>query len=250
MIIKTILKSRIAYFLLLFVFAIIITACDDDDDDEIIIYVHTYEDAQEAIAISLAYDSYGLVAYFENVSSEIEINNECDILYEDSDTETGEFNSSGLTTYEYNYNESYTKYCDPELYVDYTLTAEQLIESTRITTTHSINTDLITTGLEDTSENEIYNGTYSRSGGWETAYSEESYNFTYESKVTDIFLSKTTGEIISGTSTFTLTQKYSYDNLTYTYEGTVEFIDENEAKVTFDDGSVFYVNINNLSISI
>lgn len=153
-----------SYFLLLFTFAILTTACQDDDDD-IIIYVHTYEDAQEAIAISLAYDSYGLVAYFENVSSEIEINNECDLLYEENDTETGEFNSSGLTTYVYNYNESYTKYCDPDLYVDYSLTAEQLIESTRISTKHTINTDLITTGLEDTSETEIYNGIYNRNGG-------------------------------------------------------------------------------------
>ncbi|QDO95237.1 hypothetical protein FNB79_15070 [Formosa sediminum] len=246
---KTILKSRITYLLLLFALTISFTACEDDDDD-VIIYVHTYEDAQEAIAISLAYDSYGLVAYFENISNEIEVNNECDVLYEDSDTETGEFNSSELTTYVYNYNEIYTKYCDPELYVDYALSAEQLIESVRVSTTHNINVNLITTGLEETSENEIYNGTYNRNGGWETEYSEEYYNFSYSSEVSDILLSKATGEIISGTSTFTLTQDYGYNNLTYTYEGVVEFLNKDEAKVTFDDGSVFYINISNLSISI
>ncbi|WP_458627228.1 hypothetical protein [Winogradskyella sp. PC D3.3] len=67
--------------------------------------------------------------------------------------------------------------------------------------------------------------------------------------MSDVLLFKTTGKITSGTSTFTLIQEYSYNNQIYTYVGTVEFLNEDEAKVTFDDGSVFYVNTNNLSIS-
>lgn len=243
---RTFFKPSII-FSLLFSLTLLTTSCDNDDDK--VIYVYSYEDAQEAIAISLAYDSYGLVANFDKVSNEIEVNDECDILYEESDTEEGDFTASGLSTYVYNYNEAYTKYCDPDLYVNYTLTAEQVIEAVRISTTHSISVDFTTTGLEDTSENEIYNGTYNRNGGWETVYSEETYNFNYESTVEDILVSKATGKIVSGTSTFTLVQEYSYDNLTYTYAGVVEFLNEDEAKVTFDDGNEFYVNINNLSIS-
>ncbi|MEH6682590.1 MAG: hypothetical protein V7724_18760 [Sediminicola sp.] len=243
-------KTRVRWgiiFSLLFTATLLTTSCEDDDDGVLVIY--SYEDAQEAIAISLAYESYGLVANFDKVSEEIEGNHECEVLNEESESETGDFTASGLTTYVYDYTESFTKYCDPDLYVSYDLLAEQTIESVRISKTHTIHVDFITTGLEDSSENEIYNGAYTRNGGWETVYSNENYDFTYESDVVDVQVSKETGKIVSGTSTFTLTEEYSYNNLTYTYTGIVKFIDEDKAKITFDSGEVFYVNTNNLSIS-
>lgn len=233
---------------LMVVLLITATISCDDDDDTIIIEVPSYEDAQEIVALSLSYDSYGLVAQFEQMNSTITDSSECETLYEDSDVQTGAWDS-GLITYQYDYTEAYTKYCEPELYVDYTTSASQLLEAVRFTATHEVTAQFVATGLEAESDSEIYNGSYERSGLWESTTDEDFYNFDYKSQVNEVFLSKETGKITSGTATFTLSETYSQENLTYSYEGTVEFLNEEEAMVTFDTGEVFYVNLNNVSIS-
>jgi len=224
-----------------------IQSCDDDDDVIYIDPVYAYSDAQEAIAISLAYSSYGLVANMEQASDEIQDISTCGELYQNTETVHNE-TEPGYISYDYAYTEEYLMSCDNPA-VDYDLTATETLEAVRASYEHSITVSFTVTGLADESADEIYNGAYKRTGYWDANYYDDDYRFTFDSQIADAYLSKQSGKIYSGTMTFTLVESYESSNLDYTYKGTVEFLNEDEAKVVFDDGSEFLVDLNNISIS-
>jgi len=232
-------------FLLLAAF---MQSCDDDDDIIVITRYYAYEDAEEAVAVSLAYSTYGMVANMNWASTEIQENNECGVVYQDNDTFYDE-TITGYISYEYNYQEEYIWSCGPEVSVDYDLNATQQMKSLRFDYDHNIDLTFDISGLEETSSDETYVGSYQREGEWESNFNGETYRFTFASDINGVLVSKESNKIYSGTVNFTLEQTYSYSNVTYTYEGTVEFLNENQAKVTFDGGEIFYVNLDNISIA-
>ncbi|MEM1337048.1 MAG: hypothetical protein AAGF96_04830 [Bacteroidota bacterium] len=221
-------------------------ACCEDDNDTLVIDLNVAEDdIEELFAVLLSYDTYGLVAQFEEVSEEIESISECEATTTNIETESGGFNNY---SYEYRFTEVYTLFCTPERNLSYTLDGVQEIDAYNYDAVHQITSDFTTTGLEETDFNEIYNGNYDRTGAWESNFNEDTYDFIYDSTVVDILVSKESNTIQSGSSTFTLEQTYSRDNLTYTYGGTITFLNEDEAQVTFDDGETFIVDLTNVSI--
>ncbi|RIV47435.1 hypothetical protein [Flagellimonas pelagia] len=226
----------------------LLQSCDDDDEIIVITRYYAYEDAEEAVAVSLSYATYGLVANMNKASNEIQENSDCDVLYQESDSFYDE-TITGYISYEYNYQEEYMWSCEPDMAVDYELSATQNMKSLRYTYDHDIDLSFDITGLEDTSADENYEGSYQREGEWESNYNGETYRFTFESDIDGVLVSKESNKIYNGTATFSLVQTYSYSNVTYTYKGTVEFVDEDEARVEFDSGEVFYVDLNNISIS-
>lgn len=226
----------------------LLQSCDEDDDVILITRYYAYEDAEEAIAVSLSYATYGMVANMNRASNEIQGNTDCDVPFEDASTFYDE-TITGYISYEYAYHENYVWTCGPETTVDYTLTATQYLDAVRYDYDHEIALDFQISGLEDESPNEVYEGAYNRTGEWESGYNEETYAFDFDSEISEALVSKESNKIYSGTATFSLVQSYSYSNITYTYKGIVEFINEDEAKVEFDSGEVFYVNLNNISIA-
>jgi hypothetical protein len=204
------------------------TGCDDE-----VIYidpVHARADAQEVIAISLSYGSYGLVANVNQASNEIKEIADCGEVYQNSDSFHDE-NPVGYWSYDYQYEEEYLRLCDGDQAVDYNLTADEKFEAARTSYDHTISVDFKISGLADESNDEIYNGVYTRTGNWDAIYYDNNYSFTFESRVADTHVSKESHKIESGTVTFTLVQNYGNSNLDYVYEGTVEFLNEDEAKV-------------------
>lgn len=233
----------------LFTIAIgLLQGCDDDDDVLLITRHYAYTDAEEIIAISLSYSTYGMVANMNRVSEEIQEDHDCNVLYEENDSFSTE-TFTGYIGYEYNYEEAFIWTCEPDTEVDYDLSAVQAFESVRYDYTHNIELDLNISGLDDTDPDEIYQGIYDRKGEWESNYNEETYSFVFESDIIETMVSKDSNKIYAGYANFYLSQTYSYSNITYSYEGSVEFIDENEARVEFDNGEVFYVDLNNISIA-
>lgn len=226
----------------------LLLSCNDDDDDTIVIEIPSLQDAQEVVAISLAYDSYGLTAHFEEMSQTINEANECGVLNENNDSGSGDWDSDSIT-YTYSINEEFTKFCDPALLIEYSSTAAQELDAPRFSGTHTINTEFTVTGLEEEVENEEYTGFYNKVGIYESGNDEQFYEFSYKSDLSNILVSKELGKIISGNVIFTLEQEYDYNDLTYTYMGSVEFLNENEARVEFETGEEFIVDLNNVSIS-
>lgn len=225
-------------------------SCDDDGEVIYIDPAYAYADAQEAVAISLAYSSYGLIANMEQASSEIQEISACDQLYQNTETIHHE-TEPGNISYEwgsYTYQEEYIMSCDHPS-VDYDLTATVILDAVRASYEHSITVGFTVTGLDDESTDEIYDGAYKRTGYWEANYYDDDYRVTFDSQVADAHVSKQSHKIYSGTVTFTLVESYSNpEDIDYTYNGTVEFLNEDEAKVVFDDGSEFNVDLHNISI--
>lgn len=231
---------------LLMVLCIGFASCEDDDDVIVIDPNLAEDDVEELMAILLSYDAYGLVAHFEHIGDEIEDISDCDETVTNTEVESGDFNRYD---YEYTFTEEYTLFCGAQQSLSYSLTGEQEIDALNYDTIHLIGLDFTTTGLEDGSSVEVYNGTYNTSGDWESNITDEGYDFVYDSTITDVEVAKDNNKIVSGVSIFSLEQTYSRDNLTYTYSGTITFLNENEAEVTFEDGETFIVDLNNVSIA-
>ncbi|MDF0715975.1 hypothetical protein PY092_07440 [Muricauda sp. 334s03] len=245
------MKKRIltvSVFPLLFMLLGILQGCEDDDDVIIITRYYAYEDAEEAIAVSLSYGTYGMVSNMNRASEEIQENNDCDSLYQKTDSFYDE-TYTGYISYEYEYQEAYIWSCEPDSKVEYDLSATQHLEVVRANYDHEIELDFDITGLDEANEAEAYSGTYKRTGEWESNYNQETYSFEFDSTLIETLVSKESNKIYAGTATFTLVQNYSYSNVTYTYEGTVEFVSDEEARVEFDSGEVFYVDLGNISIA-
>lgn len=223
-----------------------LTACEDDDTVIIVSREVSQEDAQELMANILSYETYGLVAQFDRIGDEVLESAECDVPTTDTATASG-----GLVnyTYDYAFSEAYTLFCDAGLLLQYDLTGQQDIDALTYDAQHVITLAFQTTGLEESAEDEVYDGAYDRSGDWRADRSGETYDFTYDSTVEDVRVAKDSNKIVGGTSTFTLTQTYSRANVSYTYTGTVVFLNEDLAEVTFGDGASFVVDLLDVSIA-
>ena len=240
--------KKIRYLLPVLGLLFALSACDDNDNSTIYVdprYANT--DAEEAIALSLSYSSYGLVANMNQISNEIEDVSSCDSLYSNSDSFHGE-TYPGTISYDYEYNEEYNLSCDDNPEITYALTGTQTFKTLRSTYQHELKANFVVSGLRDSSDDEIYTGEYQRSGIWEAEHYDDNYQFDFDCKIDKAFVSKQSNKIYAGTATFTLQESYSFSNLDFTYKGTVEFISENEARVEFDNGDVFNVDLNNVSI--
>ncbi|WP_375587344.1 hypothetical protein [Flagellimonas aurea] len=234
---------------LLFISASLLLGCDDDDDLVIITYHYAQNDAEEALAISLSYASYGFVANMSKASTEIQENYACDQWYYENES-ISEETVSGHLSYEYSYEEEFRWSCDPIYEVDYNLMGMQHLSfGSNVKYLHDIGVDFQVTGLEENSPYENYEGTYSRFGDWQSDYNGEGYYFTFRSEILEAKVSKSSNKITSGTVNFRLTQDYRHSQMSYTYEGTVEFINEDEARVIYDSGEVFYIDLTHASIS-
>lgn len=242
------MKQKIFIYSLLLSLFIGFQSCDDDDDVIYFDHSHATEDAEKMIALSLSYGSYGLVSVMNQISNEIQEISECDSVYQYNDTIRGE-TGSGNISYEYIYNEIYELNCEADDGALFNSTATQTFDSPYYSYDHDLVIDFDVTGLKEESESEIFNGTYKRTGWWEQGYYNQDYYFDFECTISNAAVSKASNKIYSGTSEFVLVESYHFANLEFTYKGTVEFINEDEAKVIFDSGDIFYVDLNNVSLA-
>ena len=215
-----------------------------------IYFDHSYatEDAEKIVALSLSYSSYGMVAVMNQVSNEIQEISECDSTYEYTDTIQGE-TGSGNISYEYICNEMYKLNCGTNESVQFSSTASQTFNAPHYSYDHDLVIDFDVAGLEEESTSETFNGIYNRSGWWEQGYYNQDYYFDFECEILNAEVSKESNKIYAGTSEFVLVESYRFANLEFTYKGTVEFQNEDEAKVIFDNGDTFYVDLNNISLA-
>lgn len=220
-----------------------LASCEDDDD--VIVIIDREEDAQELMAYILSYDTYGLVAHFDRIGEIVEEESDCGETTVNEDSESGSYN---LYDYEYDLTETYTLNCEPILSVTYDLIGLQTIEAENFGALHEIVLAFTTTGLEESSMEEVYNGAYGRTGSWQSEVNDNGYSFEYDSSLTDVEVARETNQIQSGTGTFTLVQTYDADDTVYTYTGTLEFLNADEVEVTYDNGESYVVDISNVSI--
>jgi len=240
------MKIKLLFIGALTLLSTLFSSCEDDDvvvvdpDD-------AYTDAQNAIAVSLAYQAYGMVANINYAAETLIDHAECDKPYSKSDTLDGEM-PWHYGHYTYYCAENYLVPCSDTQPIEYGLEAKQVFEGHR-SYEHHIALAFTVDGKSSNANDQVFNGMYKREGGLDAVESVNSYQFAFESELQDVYLSKQSDKIYRGTADFTLTENYGSSSPTYTYHGQVEFVNENEAKVVFDEGETFTVNLHNLSIT-
>ncbi|WP_130857956.1 hypothetical protein [Olivibacter jilunii] len=241
------MKIKILLIGSLFMSSLMLNACDDEVNTVVIDPDDAYLDAQNAIAVSLAYHTYGMVANMTLAGNLMVDRLTCDKIYSHSDTVQGD-SRFHYGDYTYYYSEKYQVPCSNTGLVEYFLEANEEFAGQRLYE-HDIALKFSISGTNSEADDQVYNGDYRRSGSLYAVNSYKSYHFTFECDLHDVHLSKDTDKIYKGTTDFTLTKNYEGSKLMYTYHGKVEFMNEQEAKVIFDDGGIFTINLNNLSIN-
>ena len=218
----------------------IFTSCEDDNASVVIVV--SEERAAEVVATSLAYNTYGMASSVYYISNAINTQLNCD--------ETGTDNSTinytslfGGVTAVHQYNDSYSKTCSPNPIINFETEAQQSVDAVYFSSNHNVNGDFVVTGLEDTALNELYSGMYHRVGDWYSKIYHDSMDIDYTMAFNELVVDKATYYITGGTSEFTLITKYSESTESYTFKGTVTFLNQDEAQIDFEDGDSYLLNL-------
>lgn len=225
-----------------------LTSCDTDDGDDIIIVI-SEERAAEIVASSLAYNTYGIASNISYVSNEISTILNCD----EQATKSGTNNYTsafGNVTSTYQFVESYSKTCTPTEIIDYSISAFQDIDALYFTSQQDVEAGFTVTGLEDTSTNELYSGSYHREGNWFSKTFNDNLDIEYDMDFSDLNVDKTTYYIVSGTSSFSMDANYSETSESTLFNGTVTFLNDNEAQIDFNNGSSYRLNLETGKINL
>ena len=233
---------------MVFAMAFMATSCDDNDD-EVIVVVISEARAAEIVATSLAYNTYGLASNVNYFSEEISNILDCGEMGTNSGTldYTSIF---GNVTSTFEFIEDFSKSCDPVEMVSYNVTAFQDIDAVYFTSQQDVEAQFLVTGLETGTTNELYTGSYQREGDWHSKTFNDSLGVTYVMQFNDLSVDKDTFLIISGTSGFTLNVDYSETTASSSFSGTVTFINEDEARIDFNNGDSYLLNLETGEISL
>lgn len=249
------MKSNIKKFglYLIAIMAISFTSCNTDDDvcstDDEVVIVITEETAVEIITSSLAYNTYGMASNVNYVSDEISTILNCD--EQATNSGTNNFTSVfGNVTSIYQFNEFYSKTCVPSEVIEYSITAFQDTDAVYFTSQENVEADFTVVGLDDTSTNEIYSGSYHREGNWFSKSFNDSFDVEYDMNFSDLYVNKTSYNIVSGISSFSMAANYSETSESTSFNGTVTFLNEGEAQLDFNNGSSYLLNLETGEISL
>lgn len=214
----------------------------ETEDDEVIVVVISEERAAEIVAASLAYNTYGLasnVNYFSN-----EISNVLDCGEQGNNSGTLNYTSIfGNVTSSYRFNETFSKNCDPIEAISYSIDAFQDIDAVYFDSQQDVDSQFMVTGLEAEATNELYSGSYQREGDWFSKTFNDSLDVLYAMDFANLSIDKDTFFIVSGTSTFSLNVDYSETSESSTFNGTVTFINEDEARIDFNNGDTYLLDL-------
>lgn len=221
--------------------AIVMASCETDDD-EILVVVISEERAAEIVAASLAYNTYGLASNVNYVSNEISDILECG--EQGSNSGTLDYTSVfGNVTSTYQFNEQFSKSCDPIEAIQYDISAFQDIDAVYFDSRQDVDSEFTVTGLEPEATDQLYNGSYQREGDWFSKVFNDELDVDYGMEFIDLGVDKQTLFIVSGTSTFTLRVDYSETSESSSFSGTVTFINEDEARIDFSNGDSYLLDL-------
>ena len=226
------------------ILSVLTTSCDTNDD-EVVVVVISEERAAEIIASSLAYNTYGLASVVNYVSNEISQELECGEQAENNGTNTF---SSSFVQYTYTFDETFSRTCTDTEQVNYDFTALQDIDAFYFTSRQDVEGGFVVTGLEESAPSELFNGNYQREGDWFSKVFEDSLDVLLNINFNELNVSKDTYFITSGISDFSLDVDYSETDESTSFRGTVTFLNEDEARIDFENGDSFLLNLNDGSI--
>jgi len=224
------------------ILSIIFTGCSDDDDNGGLVI--TVDDAAELVAVSMAVNTYGAVGYMDHVSNQIVDSLDCDES-ESEERSGNESSNLGDVMVSYTISESYALNCSGgQETASYTFAADQSTVSNPLNTEHTISGNWTVFGVESSSTELTYNGSYSQGGQWiYNNQDDRTDNTTTTFLYNNVKAGKEDGILFEGTSTFSLSGTSTiYDP--YEYEGDIVFQADNICIATFSTGEQYEIDLN------
>lgn len=238
------LKGVLGVSLLLLGFSFV--ACDDTATEETEANNEVSEDVTARVmASSVSYDSYGVTAilnYLTEESKEIVDEIECgkEGSNEDKITYT---TSNGKITTSYEYFQTYSKTCSPELMLNYATTAKHITTGGYFSTDNDIFLDVHLKGIDDAIDNLYVGGSYQMNGKWEELATKTKLNVDVKMTLTDLTIQKDIKKVVAGVIDFTVKIGLANSFLSISQEGQITILNEAEARIDFDNGGSYLVNL-------
>lgn len=212
----------------------------------------TEDDAADVVASAIGTGTYGLSSSASESAQKANFayNQLVPCLYS-LDTAIVKTSPIGSAiSYNYNLNYGYQMYCTngiPQNFVC-TMSSSGNLDQIRMSASSTATGTLTFTGLAPSATEYTLNGTYTREGSAESKIrAKNSFTYTLTINVTDFIINKTSYEIEGGSSTVTLTASTSTGN-TFTFNGSLSYIDENTASLVIGSRT-FTINIPNSTVN-
>jgi len=220
--------------------AILMTSCKTDDD-VIVSNEITEEDAVEVVENAVAQESGGLTEQIETTIviadfADPEQNPMCGLSFDSTLLQTNQ--SGSVILYNYEYQWTWNVQCDilqtPEQF-DFYYEMDGWCNAPRLESLDYGFNDFSISGLNSASEVYVYSGLYQRYGniGFKTGF-QTTIDSELTIEISEIIISKTTGEILEGSGSVSFIGKSS-NGQSVTFEGTITFEGGDTATLKFEN---------------
>lgn len=243
------------YFKTLFGLAIfsilVLVSCNKDEEEEKVSNNNVTEDVSaRVLSSSLSYDSYGITAVLNYIAcegKEMVDEIECD----------GEKNSSDKISYAtpndkinttYDYSQTCSKICSPEIKLHYSTLAKHITKGGYFETDNDIKLNGDLSGIDEDSEYFYFDGKYSLDGVWEDLATKLKLDVVINfNTINSIHILKSENpdqiRVTSGKLKFTIKAGLVNSFASADIEGTITYLSELEARIDFDDGGSYLVDL-------
>ncbi|MBZ4677246.1 MAG: hypothetical protein JG782_1866 [Anaerophaga sp.] len=235
---------------------LIFTSCNKDDETVADDLPATETEAAEMVASSLASGTSGAASDIETAAA---LANEA-VDYESGMKSAGTTGKSlscgesadttmvtagtGVITYNNTKTYNYTLECDElgnPLKLDVGFSYNGEFDAPRLASTHSVSGDFEITNIEYTSDMYLINGTWERSGGFESKIrNQATRQATIQFEFVDVAVEKEPKEIDNGTIHFLISGSSSHGS--FSYDGTITFTGNREAIIEIS-GTRYVTNL-------
>ena len=234
--------------LLIIIISISVVSCSNDSSNDTIgeTQAITEEEAVEIVEASLAEESAGLSETIFKYAKTYEEETSRNIQCNETVTDNYNFTHNGtLVQANYNYNWEFTVGCNqfniPQI-ATFTATGEGTYTTQRIQSDDTTSFTATLTGLQPTSPDIVYAGSFLRSGSQQITTNQRNQNISsvFRSNFTDLTVSKSDFTIDSGSGNFSLFGTNNGED--FDYEGTLIFNGDNTATLIIN-GNEYTINL-------
>jgi hypothetical protein len=223
---------------------LILSSCETEDESMAEEEAATETEAAEMVAYSLSEGTSGITADIEiTVTLASEAVDEGRLSCgESADTTIVTSGGTSLVTYQNTKTYQYALECDESeipVMLDASFSYNGTFDAPRLASTHSVSGDFEITDIENTSDMYLINGTWQRSGGFESKIrNQANRQTTIQFELVNVAVEKEPKEIDNGTIHFNM--EGGTGRGSFSYEGTITLTGNGEAIIEFS-GSRSYV---------
>lgn len=224
----------------IFVLSLSASACKKNDTQTASV---TEEEAVEVITQAVSSESGGMTELAE-VSSRTASESTLDCNSSKDTAFSGSSEAGAAITYSYSQQATTKMICSNGLpaQFEFEYTGENIYSAARMSSDDTNSASVIVSGLQPNQDNLVLNQSYTRNGTQQSKVRlQRSFSSTLTIASENIAVSKETYKILSGTGSIAFNAQTS-DGASVTYSASIEFSGNNQATVTFQNGSNFAIS--------